>query len=350
MNNRLTYIDILKSISIIGVVFIHVCCLNFFKVTPGEYEFKIYNIYDSCFRWCVPIFVMCSGMSFLDVNNEKITTKNIFKKYIFKLLTVIVFWGTVYFLFSAYLNNDSINIKDIIRCIMTGNVNYHLWFLFMLVGLYIIAPIVRIYVGHATRKNIEYFLVISIIFTSILPLICNVESVGNLLNPLIKALMIKMPTGYILYFVLGYYLKKYEIKKSFKNIIYILAIFSLLLTIIITQKLSLEFNTLKVEMYEYLNINVLIMSIAIIIFVKSKYNNYLFKEKTKQTFYKLSKYSFGVYLVHDIFLKILSKYNFLPNFINPILGVPIIVIIILTLSLIVTISINKIPYINKYII
>lgn len=92
------------------------------------------------------------------------------------------------------------------------------------------------------------------------------------------------------------------------------------------------------------------MSIAIIIFVGSKYNNYLFKEKTRQTFYKLSKYSFDVYLVHDIFLKILSKYNFLPNFINSILVDPIIVLIILSLSPIVTISINKIPYIKKYII
>jgi surface polysaccharide O-acyltransferase-like enzyme len=48
---------------------------------------------------------------------------------------------------------------------------YHFWYLYILIGLYLLTPIIRILVAHANSKVIQYFLIIWFVGTAIIPLL-----------------------------------------------------------------------------------------------------------------------------------------------------------------------------------
>ena len=84
-NKRIVYADLLRIIATFAVIVLHVSASKWYDTPVKDFNWQIYNLYDSLVRWSVPIFVMLSGMFFL--NPEKfIPTSNIIKKYIFRIL------------------------------------------------------------------------------------------------------------------------------------------------------------------------------------------------------------------------------------------------------------------------
>jgi len=63
---RYIYLDVLKILASIGVVFIHVSAIGWNTFPPTSFEWKVMNIYDSLFRWSVPAFMMATGALILN--------------------------------------------------------------------------------------------------------------------------------------------------------------------------------------------------------------------------------------------------------------------------------------------
>ena len=63
----------------------------------------------------------------------------------------------------------------------------------------------------------------------------------------------------------------------------------------------------------------------------------------------ISKYSFGIYLVHYLIIDIL-RYNFLIHMTspNPLIWIPLIVIVTLIICLLILWVLSQIPYLNKF--
>lgn len=57
-NNRIPYLDLLRIIAIIAVIFQHFCPAYY---GAGDYNRNAVNIMVSLTDWCVPVFVMISG-------------------------------------------------------------------------------------------------------------------------------------------------------------------------------------------------------------------------------------------------------------------------------------------------
>ena len=102
------------------------------------------------------------------------------------------------------------------------------------------------------------------------------------------------------------------------------------------------------NIYNEFYINVLLESIGMFVLIK----NIKFDINPKYTnmIRLLSKYSFGVYLVHDLILTELVKNGLTTLTFNPIISVPCIVLIVYIMSLIISIILNKIPILNKLIV
>lgn len=123
-NSRIAYLDILRIIAIFGVITQHVCAPGYLLLL-GTHNWYIYSIGEGQ-KWAVPLFVMISGAIFLNPK-KNISIKNILKKYIPRLLFAYLFWLVVYALIAP-----------------TWSVPYyHLWFLPMLIGVYLLIPITR---------------------------------------------------------------------------------------------------------------------------------------------------------------------------------------------------------------
>jgi len=333
--DRVIYLDVLRILATIAVITIHVSAHNWYDTSPVSYEWNVFNFYDSIVRWAVPIFVMISGAIFLD-KNRVIDTKKLYNKNILRIVCAFVFWSVVY----AITLGNSGNIKEFIDKIFLGH--YHLWFLYMILGLYIITPILRKITED--QKTTEYFLIISIIFSIIIPTLFEFQVFSNI-SKILKN--IDLNFGYATYFVLGYYLNNKNFSNKSKKIIYIFSFLGFLATIFITAIISRQ-KMIPTNIYDSMYPNVLLESVGIFIFVKNlKFN---FKQKHIQIIRGLAKYSFGVYLVHELVRTKLVEIGLTTLSFNPIISVPIIVGIVYIASLIISIIFNNIPILKKYIV
>ena len=114
MKIGIIYADLLRIIATFAVIVLHVSASKWYDTPVKDFNWQIYNLYDSLVRWAVPIFVMLSGMFFL--NPEKfIPTSNIIKKYIFRILLAIIVWGLFYQAYEIIgkfiFKNESITFK-----------------------------------------------------------------------------------------------------------------------------------------------------------------------------------------------------------------------------------------------
>ena len=75
--NYIEYFDWIRIYSSFGVIIIHVSAQNWYTTIPGQYEWEVFNFYDSIVRWSVPEFFMISGALFL---NKSSSIKKILKK------------------------------------------------------------------------------------------------------------------------------------------------------------------------------------------------------------------------------------------------------------------------------
>ena len=64
--NRMVWPDVLRIIASVAVMLLHVSADNWGKADLRGLSWNVFNVCDSLTRWGVPVFVMVSGMMFLD--------------------------------------------------------------------------------------------------------------------------------------------------------------------------------------------------------------------------------------------------------------------------------------------
>lgn len=208
-----------------------------------------------------------------------------------------------------------------------------------MIGLYISIPIIKLITKKENKKIIEYLMIILFIF----------QGVNNLIFPIFN-ISINYPivfSGYLFYFIGGYYFSTFEMSKVTTKIIYIIGLITLILTYVIVLFMSNKMQYGVINLFEYLNANIMIMALALFLLIK----NMTIKIKNNT---KLSKYIlffgenyFGIYLVHGLvigFYLYLNIISFSSNIIF-LLGYSLLVYIT---SLIITIIFKKIAYV-KYL-
>ena len=132
-NNRIAYFDAIRAFATIAVIMLHVCAANWYAWPVTASSWITCSAYDSVVRWCVPCFIMISGALFLD---KKINLKRLYSKNIFRIVVAFVFWSAIYTFVPSLINNG----ENKLLTFLEGH--YHMWFLFTIIGLYIISPII----------------------------------------------------------------------------------------------------------------------------------------------------------------------------------------------------------------
>ena len=167
-DKRVGYFDILRIVSIFFVIVIHVTSVGLRLCETATPTWNVNWLLNSVSRWAVPVFFMVSGALFLDPRRE-LSIKKLYTKNISRIAICIIVWGFFYSLLDQYLYG-TLSAKSILIAvygIITGNTGYHLWFLYTLIMLYIATPLFRLITCHASKRRLEYALVVWIIFSLI---------------------------------------------------------------------------------------------------------------------------------------------------------------------------------------
>lgn len=259
--------------------------LQFNKISFASWQLA--NILDAMLRFGVPIFVMISGAVLLE-RSEPI---NIFlSKRLKRVFVPFLFWSIVYFIFTYAGHFQKLSVSQLAQVLINKLLKgtyYHLWFVYMILGVYLFIPIIRKWVQNSTKQEVQYFLLLWSI-----TLFINTDIAKYI--PSIEVLYFSKYLGYL---VLGYYLDKYVATKRANNPLYfILFILGVTLTFVSTSYLSIIENKLNITYYNYLSPNVCLMAIAIFLLGKS------LLQKTNSILTTLDSHSYGIYLAHVLVL------------------------------------------------
>lgn len=350
-DNRCHYFDFLRVAAICVVMILHVASTDWYTPDLHTFEWQVINFWHgSMFRWGVPVFTMISGALFL---SRDIPLRKIYGKYVLRLFVALVFWSIIYSCARYAVTRD---LADAVTLFFNGGF-YHLWFLPVIIGLYMIQPFMR-KIAESELLT-KYFLVLAIIFTFIMPEAAEVISIfseecGTIANGLVSRFQPNFVAGLTFYFLMGYFLNNLKITPKIKRLLYALAIFGLIwgqsLSVVASFVTGSPNETFYATggsnetFYEHISVCGLCVSMAVFIFFKEKFN------RPSRIIRTLSKYTFGTYLFHAFVISVFKHLGFTPLIFNPIISVPVIFVIVFVISFSVSALLNHIPVINKYIV
>lgn len=351
VRNRSIYADILRVFAICAVVLLH-------SAAPPMYLFNsidpswwwIANIIDAGTRWSVPIFLMLSGMLLLDTQYDE-PMSLFFKKRFNKVILPFLVWSVIYSFWTAtghmfFHGEFQYSIQGFLVSFLEGTVYSHLGFCYYLIGLYLITPILRVYVKNATNSNLAYFLILWLIVTT-------VYGISLRFYDLSIAIPMQLVTGFTGYYILGYFLNRIDVKPIYRRLCYILAGFGLLVTIAGTYMLTVvNDGTLDQYFYGYLTVNVIVVATAV--FLYCKYTKWPVKLSIdssieSRSLVKLSNASWGVFLIHPMIQYVLSYMKLDYTLFNPLIGIPLNAVLTLIISFALVFVMRKIPVIKRIV-
>ena len=329
------------------MMMLHVCASQFDSLDVHTYEWQVLNIYDSMVRFCVPVFVMISGVFFLNPDREY-PLKKLLKNNIRRIVTAYIFWAFCYACVVSFAQYRTINTAffgSVVKETLTGR--YHLWFLNMIVGIYLMVPFLRRIA--ADKKLLEYFIFLSFLIEGVGNIVAAVPVADETIGVAMDKMSLFMVLGYTGYFMAGYYLYTYEIPKRWRNGIYLLGILSVLVTIAGTSLLSIREGVANRVLYNYLFVTTWFVAMAVFLFFKNTVSSVQFSAKSRKVIAGIAELSFGMYLVHDFVNIALKLIGLTPTSFQPLLAVPLLAAIVFGVSLAVIWTMSKIPFVKKYL-
>jgi surface polysaccharide O-acyltransferase-like enzyme len=110
------------------------------------------NLFEAATRWCVPVFVMLSGALLLDPSkSEPLWT--FYRKRLSRIGIPLVFWSAFFLAWQWLYHGEAPTAVRIARRLIAGTTYYHLHFMYVIAGLYVVAPMLRVFVRHADRTT-----------------------------------------------------------------------------------------------------------------------------------------------------------------------------------------------------
>ena len=210
-NKREFSLDLLRVLACFLVIWQHVTeayYINPDLTVPCHDEMSLVGWMNSMTPIEVPLFVMISGYFLLPLKTD---VSSFFKRRFTRILFPFVCWCVAYAGYFVFYRGDS--LTQFFRNVVHIPVNFgveigHMWFIYMLLGLYMLVPVLSPWLVQCSKRQLQGYLGVWA-FTTCLPYIhlWFPEVLGECFwNP---TPMLHYFTGFVGYFLLGYYIKRY---------------------------------------------------------------------------------------------------------------------------------------------
>lgn len=334
------WIDNARILAIFAVVLLHVAGGFVVFSTLGSVDWWFGNLYDASMRWCVPVFVMISGALLLGTSKDE-PISLFYRKRAMRVLIPTLSWSILFLLWVAYnkiIAGETVSIVGLIKMLLLGKAYFHLWFLYMILCLYLFTPFLRKIVRQSSKKELLLFVFICFAFST-------ADYSFDMLVSGKQDLFVNWFLYYVPYFVCGYLIK--EDKNVYPPVL-LWAVFlvSVVFTALACYMLAVASEiTTGLYFYNYLSINVIIMSVSMMYLLKS-INKPLAGTGFNKT---LASLSFGIYLVHPVVLETIVDLGYGADRFNPVYAVPVSALVIFVCSLLIVWSLSRVPYLRRTI-
>ena len=327
-SKRIFYFDGIRAVAILCVVLLHVTghlgeIMNYNLSTIHSFS-GIYMLFaNNFFRIGIALFLMLSGALLLGRDWD---VKGFFSKRVPRILKPFIFWALV---FSIILISSSYLISSML-CKAPGSEVY--WFVWMMLAMYLLMPIINKWINDTDLSKLEYFLIIWVVYIVI---------THSLMIPVPEILSFFIsPIGFV---VLGYYLR-YNERKIFNTSIIALVL------IVVPSVLMFIYSYYIVDttmLFVFNRYSILVMIEAIGVFCLFKSSPILNNPRNDvaKAVSSIAVCSYGMYLIHSQMIMVVRRLihiNFVFDYI-------IFFIVGFILSWVIIYVLVKIPIIDDYI-
>lgn len=326
--------ELIRTISFIMVIVIHITnyfCRAYTDIGRGEYFFALF--WDTVSRVSVPCFFMLSGALLLG-KTERLRKNG---ERLLRFLIILICWSMVYYFFNIYYMETPCNLKNIFY----EPTEPHLWYLYATIPIYFVLPFFQIMCRGMNANMDKAFL----LMCSLVTVFMYCSSLGQA-EPYYDVPIIG-DKAYSFYFFLGYFIYKYREKLKGKGTRFLLVfVCSTALNIGLTAWITVRKGEHYERFLEYGCPLVIMSGVAFFAWIlQLNQGEIRLGTKAKKWMDLWCSCSFGIYLIHILFLDNYKKY-LAPDEVSAFVAIPVLAVGILILSFGCVYVIRKLPFVR----
>ncbi len=289
--------------------------------------------------WAVPVFVMVSGALLLDPARE-MDLKRIFRSYVLRIFLALAIFVLIFRLFDMIMDGEKFGLSvfiDALKRLVTGSSWSHMWYLYMLLGLYLLLPAYRLVAAGCDGRMLRYLTLVCFLFLSVMPML---ELAG-----LHVEFHIQLSVVYTLYFFAGYGIAsgKLKVSRMLASVLFLAGTVVIFLFLLAWWRTG---NTAFKEMLSsYASPGVVLQSVGIFSILwqpesardDGEHRMLRFADST----------TFGIYLIHMIPLRLVLRYMKLNPYERGWYSFVLLIFAVTVLSGLLTALLRRIPAVRK---
>lgn len=361
VRSRVYYFDYLRLWATLGVIMLHTSALiftvNHKKTVDLTSKFSVADLGDSLGRFGVGCFFMVSGALLLAPEH---TFR--LRKQVVRVAAPLVFWSVVYALFEAYFKDHHLprisgtdthptDVVEVVKSFFRGAFMYHLWFVYVLVGIYLVMPLLRPLTALPTPRRdalLRYGLLLWVIFTLVLPA---AEQIWPKDVSLYHSAFPPLPIGYLGTVVLGFYLHHHGITfrgRPIRRTALLVGAFAGMITGAISIYLELTLRHGSGWGLNNLTPQITLYAACVFLLAKSTFD----RPGRHYAFVSLfSRLSYRIYLMHALVLHYLRAISPMKHWYldDPLLSIPVITVLTVVITFLLAWAIDQIKPLRNYI-
>lgn len=300
-------------------------------------RWRVLRIYEGLTCWSIPALFMVLGMGGLEEGKPGLD--NTIKGLVLPCISKILFWGTLYAVVQGLLGGKEFSAGSMLEALTLtacGGTYFHLWVLYPLLGLCLLQPLIHRFTATADRSEVCYFLMLCMVFASLLPVWEEFYPDGILVK-LLQRMQVHMVLGYVGYYIAGWYLRRYAIGRLPEFLIYGLGIAGMVFTLLGHEILGGDQDL----WYSYTAPGVALTAVAVCTMFR-----YVLGVGAR---YVLGKYALGVYLFHQLWVLLLQWLGYSVLTWSPVVSVPVLAAGVFLMSLPFVWLLHRIPGAGRWI-
>jgi len=329
---KFIWADQLRTAAIVGVVTVHSAASipPLFGQISGA-NWWTGHLIDCLARFCVPAFVMLSGALLLKTHSRPL---DFYRRRFSRIVFPFLFWSLIYSLLQLAIKSGHLwqmsrseYLSLFGKQLIQDSISYHFWYVYMILGLYLLIPVLGKWVRRMSGPAL-----LGLSGLCFIGVFCADFFVEDLKVPDVLR--------YVGYLPLGYYLGNRQFKGNMQPLWLLLTLSGFLLTAVGTFWISSQHERFDASLYGYASPNILMYSVGV--FMLFRNINWPIPSRVSAF---ISRYSYGIYLVHVLTLSQIKLKWFMQY---PLLSIPLSVVLCMAVSGLIIFLLNRLPG-GKYI-
>lgn len=332
--------DVGRAVATVFIVVTHVVTgILYSHGEASRADWWMANLAGSVSRICVPVFFMLTGHLLL---RSQDTLPVFLGKRVKKVLIPLLVWTVVFLAWNRYVEPRTDLGSHPLVGLLIHPAYYHLWFLYAILGIYLVVPLLRIVVAAASPTMLGYYVLLWFLAVALLPMVERFSGVRNNVDLLAVS-------GHIGYLVIGYVLGTLRVTRTQAWLAAALFIAGVAMTMAGTAWMTSRSGSFNEAFYSYKSANVIVASCAFVVMLRHlDETGHLWRHPWVMGLSRaLSSASLGIYLVHPIPLYLVRS-----AFANQgldgksgdaIWTIPLVMIVVVVLSYGVTLALQRVP-------